>query len=235
MALHYLARSKRKLVGVVGLVVVCAVVIPVLPDAFWERMSTITTAREDLEDADASVRGRLYFWELAWQMAVDRPLVGVGVSGFNAAYPKYNTSDEFGGNRSVHSSWFGVLSELGFPGLFMFVGLVGHCFWLCFRSQRIAKKHPELENLGKYANALEGALLVFCVGGAFVIFHYNEFIWHVFGLSIALDKIVKDRLAVLANATAPAAIARPLVPVAAMAGHFFVPPAARPSSRASGT
>jgi len=177
-------------------------------------METINTAREDLDQADASVRGRVYFWQVAWRMALDHPVFGVGLNGYNAMYPRYNETGEFEGNRSVHSSWFGVLSETGFPGLAIFVSLIGYSLWLCARTQRLARRHPELEHLGKYANALEGAILVFCVGGSFVIFHYNELTWHLMALSIALDRIVRTRIAAVEPAVAPIT-RQPLHPAAA--------------------
>ena len=35
----------------------------------------------------------------------------------------------------------------------------------------------------------------FMVGGSFVPFQYNEMVWHVLGITMALDGIVKGRLA----------------------------------------
>jgi hypothetical protein len=108
---------------------------------------------------------------------------------------------------------------------------VGRCFRLNVRTQRVAKLQPELENLGKYANALEGALLAFCVGGSFVIFHYNELIWHVLALSIALDNIVKQRIAVTEAADAKKPVMQPQF--AAAMGHY-VPPPTRPATSVHG-
>jgi probable O-glycosylation ligase (exosortase A-associated) len=225
LALQYLLRSKRKLGGVIALALVCLVIIPVLPQAFWDRMQTIESARENVEDADKSVRGRLYFWQVAWKMAVDRPLLGVGLNGYNDAYSDYSTDDEFGYDRSVHSVWFGVLSELGFPGLVLYVALILRAFWLCARVRRLSKRHQSLKNLGQYASGLEGALVAFCVGGTFVVFHYIEIIWHVLALSFVLDLIISERLAVLNQEedTTAAHSMTPLRPAAAaMGGHFVV-------------
>lgn len=225
LALQYLLRSKRKLGGAIAIVIVCGVIIPVLPQAFWDRMQTIQSARENTDEADASVRGRLYFWQIAWKMALDRPLLGVGLNGYNAAYADYSTDEEFGSERAVHSVWFGVLSELGFPGLVLYLALIFRAFWLCARVRRLSKRHQSLKNLGQYASGLEGALVAFCVGGSFVIFHYIELIWHVLALTFALDLIARERLAALnqEEETTAAQSTPGLRPAAAaMAGHFVV-------------
>jgi hypothetical protein len=107
-----------------------------------------------------------------------------------------------------------VLSELGFPGFILFVTLILRAFWTGLRVQRLARKHPELEGLAKYARAMEGTLVVFAVGGTFVIFQYTELLWHTLGLSIAVDRLARERVAALEAAAVPA-----LAPASAMAGR----------------
>jgi len=45
------------------------------------------------------------------------------------------------------------------------------------------------DTLGKYATAIEAALVAFVVGGSFVIFQYCEMLWHFVGLTMALEVI----------------------------------------------
>ena len=50
-------------------------------------------------------------------MARAKPLTGVGFNGFRASYNTYDTTPgQYGEDRSVHSVWFGLLSEIGLPG-----------------------------------------------------------------------------------------------------------------------
>ncbi|BBM64728.1 hypothetical protein VA249_13740 [Vibrio alfacsensis] len=72
---------------------------------------------------DASAMGRLYAWEAAAKMALDNPLFGVGLDNFYFNYFYYSAHWD-GLNHAVHSTWFGVLAETGFLGLFLFVGLI---------------------------------------------------------------------------------------------------------------
>src|SRR4030095_12954155 len=142
MALLYFLRSKRKLTALVALVIVCGVTLPVMPSAFWDRMATITIdPRSGRPEVDASSLGRLHFWNVALVMAADRPLTGVGHNAYVAAYDRYDTSGgAFGKDRSVHSLWFGILAELGYPGLVLFVATLGLAWFSCLRTRR--RKRP---------------------------------------------------------------------------------------------
>lgn len=209
LALVYLARARRKLVGAIAIGVVATIVLWVLPAEFWDRMSTIGTAVDapQDEDTDVSIRGRLHFWQVAQEMAKDRPVAGVGFNAFNQMYDRYDFSlGAFGQHRSVHSAWFGVMAEIGYPGFVIFTLLIVRALLICWKARRIAKRHPHLSRLGAYGTALEASLIVFIVGGAFVPAQYSEMLWHLLGLSIALDYMVKSAQAAPVEVLAPAAV-----------------------------
>ena len=108
-------------------------IAPAMPGEFWDRMRSIEEA------ADGSARGRLHFWGVAVDMAEDSPLVGVGHNAYNVTYDRYDTSNgEFGTGRSVHSVWFGLLAELGYPGLLLFVAQLLLGFRAASRARRAA-------------------------------------------------------------------------------------------------
>lgn len=186
-------RSRHKVRALVGATVIAALIIPALPPEFWDRMSTIAASAEERDDSQS---GRLYFWQVAVAMANDRPLLGVGHSGYEAAYDQYDTT---GGvhltRRAVHSSWFGVLAELGYPGLALFVVIVLSSLRACSRVRRMALRGETPASLAHYATALESALFAFMVGGSFVSFHYCEMLWHFFALTIALERVAATEAA----------------------------------------
>lgn len=191
---HLIARSKHRIAGALGVFLVAALIVPVLPDYFWDRMSTIRSASEDLEAADNSIQGRLHFWRVAAVMANDRPLTGVGHNAFNAVYDRYDFSGgAFGPGRSVHSAWFGVFAELGYPGLLLFVAILVYAFWNCWTADHVARKRADLRPLADYAVAIESCLVVFAVGGTFVIFQYNEMLWHLLALATVVKRVVVKR------------------------------------------
>ena len=195
LALFYLLRSRKRLRALAGVAVAAVLVLPVLPDTFWQRMNTIT-APSEVSDDDVSALGRLHFWKVAVDMAADRPLLGVGYNSFNKTYDRYDDQDgAFGRGRSVHSAWFGLLAEVGLPGLLLFLAQLVLGFRACWRARTASRLGPEHANLAHFAFGLEGGLLAFVVGGTFLPFQYTEMVWHFFALTIALDVIARDALA----------------------------------------
>ena len=197
-------RSPRKLGAIVALAIVIAVIVPVLPPEYWARMGTMTAP---MEERDGSQLGRLHFWRVAVEMANDRPLLGVGHSGFLRAYNDYDTTvGAYGENRAVHSAWFGVLAELGYTGLVLFVYIIGSSLLACRRVRNSAKRGEIPEEMAAYATGLEASLVAFIVGGSFVSFHYIEMLWHFCGLTMALESVaVREAALARAKVTEPAA------------------------------
>jgi hypothetical protein len=56
---------------------------------------------------------------------------------------------------------------------------------------RANPENEEFEELGKYASGLRYSLIAFVVGGSFVSMQYNEMVWHILAMSIALDAIAR--------------------------------------------
>ena len=206
-------RSERKARALTAAVIIALLVLPTLPPRFWDRMSTIAAATNE-EERDDSQRGRLYFWEVAVAMANDRPLLGIGHSGYEESYDQYDTSDgRYGPRRAVHSAWFGVLAESGYPGLVLFAVIVLSSVWACHRIRRMAHRNEIPPTLGRYATGIESSILAFMVGGSFVSFHYSEMLWHFFALTIALERVAATEAALmrerLAREAKPEIVAEP--------------------------
>jgi putative inorganic carbon (HCO3(-)) transporter len=205
----YFWRSQHKLRTVAAFAIAVALVLPVLPQAYWDRMATITAPAEARDDSQQS---RLHFWQVGLAMANDRPLIGVGHAGYPRAYNQYDwTEGRYQTNRAVHSAWFGVLAELGYPGLLLFVAIIFMSLRACRRVRKSAQRGEIPGPLGPYAIGLESALIAFMIGGSFVSFQYCEMLWHFFALTMALESVAvkeaaaeRERRAALA---APASVA----------------------------
>ncbi|MCO4754548.1 MAG: O-antigen ligase family protein [Bacteriovoracaceae bacterium] len=77
-------------------------------------------------DLDGSTDNRIIYWKAGLNMAVRNPLFGVGFWGYNRNLPMYAVGGNLGSEgkyMTAHSSWVQVLSENGFMGLFLFLGL----------------------------------------------------------------------------------------------------------------
>jgi probable O-glycosylation ligase (exosortase A-associated) len=187
MGVVMLWRSPKRLRMLVAAVVVTLAVTSVLPDAFWDRMRTITV---DLEAQDGSARGRFHFWEVAGYMAAANPLTGVGLNGFSRSFSDYDPSHgAYGSYRAVHSAWFGMLADLGYPGLILFLAVIWSAFRSCRRALAAGRGDPAKRDLTVYATSMQASLVAYIVGATFVGGQYSEMFWHLIGLTVVLRNL----------------------------------------------
>jgi len=139
--------------------------IYVTDDLFWSRMQTI----QEVDDGGKSGSHRIDFWMATFDVVRDYPL-GVGIQGYTELSPNYLPDHYFEGRKigkAVHSTWFQILAELGWLGLFLLIALLVATLKLAKRT----KQHLlNTENYNAYFKilALEGALISFLVAGSFI-------------------------------------------------------------------
>jgi probable O-glycosylation ligase (exosortase A-associated) len=204
-------RSEHKIRTIAIVTILVGTIATVMPQRFWDRMQTIVASEDQ---RDASARGRLYYWGLAVEMANDHPLTGVGLNSFRYSFEDYAGASSGEGQRAVHSSWFGAMSELGYPGLLIFSAILLTAVRSCYRIRREAGARG-LGNIAIYAGHLQTSLLVFVVGGSFLHVQYLELLWHFIGLTIALEHIYTSALTRTDAVASPLSV--PVVPVVAAA------------------
>jgi len=180
-------RSKHKIRSIAAVVVIAAVIWPVMPEDFWLRMSTISFSSNTVREDDKSSLGRLHFWAVAVRMAQANPVLGVGHNAYHAAYNAYDTSNGlYGANRAVHSIWYGLMAELGYPGLGLFILIFIVAVVSTQKTIMEAKRGEIPPELGIYAAAIQTSYAAFIVGATFLSWQYKEMLWHFIGLSIGL-------------------------------------------------
>ena len=138
---------------------------------------------------DESSYGRLYGWSVATEMALKRPLTGVGLDNFVAAYDDYRKGFD-NADHTIHSTWFAVLAEVGFPGLFIFIALVATCFkrvWMC--TARLAAGPGNLI-LRASALSLTAGLAGVCAGGTFLNQAFTWPLYIIVALIAALANLI---------------------------------------------
>lgn len=143
------------------------------------------------EGIDESAMGRIYAWGAAWKMATSRPLTGVGLDNFVPNYFFY--SDHWDGtNHAVHSTWFNVLSETGFPGFFVFIAMVIVCLQSAHNSigkLQQARAPPAVQAM---ALALFASLCGFILAGTFLTQGFTWPIYILLALTAATACYVRD-------------------------------------------
>jgi probable O-glycosylation ligase (exosortase A-associated) len=181
----YLLHSRQKLRLLFGMALLLAIILPALPEEYWDRIKTIETYEEDNSSA-----GRLHFWKVAINMANAHPFFGVGYMSYLPAYSTYDfSSGAYGTRRAVHSSYFSVLAELGYLGAALFAAILGSAWYSCRRVSKLAQRDPSLSALDKSAFALRMSLVAFLCGGAFLSYAYKEIVWHFIGLTMVVDRL----------------------------------------------
>jgi hypothetical protein len=137
-------------------------------DSFKQRMFTIAGETE-VDTTKESGGTRTIFWKAAWDMAKDHPF-GNGYRGFNYYAPLYIPENvETGGkkSRSVHSTWFEVLSETGYLGLLAFFMMVYSSYKTLNMCKKALKERKQIDEYFKVI-ALQAMLISFLVGMTFL-------------------------------------------------------------------
>lgn len=159
-----------------------------IPYEYKERIASSFVAEDEQDD---SVQSRPHFWDAAKAMARDNPM-GVGIGCYKAYYDFYDTSlGQFGTQRSVHSSHFAILAEMGYPGIFLWGLLFVIAFWKLFKMRRRWAGYIEREKHAYmfyyFANACVALQIGFLFGGSFYEMWMNDITWMVFAMIIAME------------------------------------------------
>ncbi len=177
MALVLWWRGKNRLVGAIVMVVVGCTLLSLMPQEWWERMSTIKTY-----DADASAMGRINAWVMALNLAKARFFGG----GFMVWTPEVFAmfAPDPLDVHAAHSIYFMVLGEQGFVGLFLFLMLFTMVWFSAGALRTQARGKPETQWLSDLGSMLQVSLAGYAVGGAFLSLSYWDLPYNLLVLAV---------------------------------------------------
>ncbi|NQT21739.1 MAG: O-antigen ligase family protein [Planctomycetes bacterium] len=158
IAIMYTLMSKHRVRNMAIAAILGAIAVAAVPSVI-SRAGTMSTISED-----ASAMGRFGLWKAGLKMGFDRPLWGVGVGCFDIAVAEHFSAYGEGKLlrwRPPHSSYIATFTEMGAPGLLVFLALIGVSM---ADARRLRKKlqhapDPEARNLAKLARAVLLALV----------------------------------------------------------------------------
>lgn len=166
-------RSQHKGVMAVALLALVFIAIPLMPEQWSARMSTIQTHEED-----ASASFRLVAWETAYNLAVGRFPLGGGFE-----YESREVSLTYSPMPDLvmvpHSVYFQNLGGLGFIGLGIWLTFWLGVWWQCAWLRRNAKR-PEHLWAGQLGSMVQVSLVGFAVGGAFLNLAYWDGTYYIY-------------------------------------------------------
>lgn len=188
MALFLVLKSRHRLVLLGAVIVVGAISLTFVPDKWFDRMATIQHYEQD-----SSAMGRINAWIVAWRLAKDHPITGGGFRTFSkSVYQKYAPDPSKA--RDVHSIYFEVLGEHGFPGLFLFLLLGLMAYGSAGWTARRARGDPSLAFHGDLARMTQVSLVGFGVGGAFLGLAYFDLIYDVLIIHVTNRMLLERKL-----------------------------------------
>lgn len=172
MGLFLWLKSRNKIVTGIYMAIAVAIMASVMPQEWYDRMSTIKTYQED-----QSAQGRINAWHTAFNVAKDR-ITGGGFEMWHPSTFRQYAPDPTNA-RDVHSIYFEIMGEQGFFGfgLFMLLGLLA---WI--RAQQIikrCKKDPDKKWAADLAAMIQVSLVGYAAGGAFLGMGYWDLPYHL--------------------------------------------------------
>jgi putative inorganic carbon (hco3(-)) transporter len=172
-----LARLRKRPSGTAPLLVVLAVIAVLVPAASWHRLGGIINLTETIaaagkkglpatpEDrfdrfASASARQRFDILKAGLHIAASHPVLGVGIGCYNEANARYAPQL---GERDAHNTYVRLAAEMGFPGLLLWLGLVGSVL----TQVRRRRAHLEADDRTIQVLWIERAVIGYLVAGFF--------------------------------------------------------------------
>jgi O-antigen ligase len=144
--------------------------------------------------------GRVNLWRVAKRSIGEHPYLGIGYGSFRHVsngllldtpgvdlthYTLRPTGAE------AHNLYLGTAAELGFPGLLLYLGIMGSTALSLRRTATRAFRVGEYF-LGRVANALILSLLGWAIASTFISTETTRAFWIVVGLALALPKLLPE-------------------------------------------
>jgi putative inorganic carbon (hco3(-)) transporter len=185
-------REKRRVQAIVLGAVFALGLVVFAPESFWKRNETVATFHQD-----ASAMGRVYAWQVASRISLDKPLLGVGAGGFRFAWPLYAPPES---HRAyvAHNLFLEVIGELGWVGLFLFLVFAGGAVGGSFE----ASQDPKLGWLARALGASIAGYLICQLSAGYI---QSAHLYMLFGLAASAQRIARARedTALAPQASAP--------------------------------
>lgn len=175
-------KSRNKFFAAILIVASIGLVAAIMPQEWYDRMSTIKTY-----DEDQSAQGRINAWWTAWNVAKERP-TGGGFEMFQA--PIFRLYAPVPENvHDVHSVYFEMLGEQGFVGLGLWL-LLAFLTWLTGSWViRNAKRDPSRRWAADLAAMGQVSMIGYFSAGAFLGLAYFDLYYHIL-MIIILTKVI---------------------------------------------
>ncbi len=185
-ALFLWLKSPRKLPMGIAMVILLPLLIAFMPAKWETRMNTINDYQQD-----GSAIGRINAWHMAWNLALDRPLVGGGFEIYDpGVFARYAPNPL--NVHAAHSIYFQALGEHGFVGLAFFLAMGFFTWrsgsWIIART----RDRPDLSWASNLAKMLQVSQIAYATGGAFLSLLYFDLPYYIL-VAMVLTKVLVEK------------------------------------------
>ena len=167
---------------VLGAAIFVVLCFSVVPHGYWDRVGTITDINAD---PTGSAQNRWSDTVAAARYVLENPVIGAGV-GMNALALNQERGPTW---MVVHNVFLEYATELGIPGLVLFVMLLVASLKSAGSVQRLSAGVPGLEELFYLAQGVWTSLVAFVVSAFFYPVGYHFYFYYFAGLAIALRAV----------------------------------------------
>ena len=208
-----MVKARYKSLAIVMLGIAIFIGALMVPTQWSERMGTIKTYEQD-----QSALGRLNAWATAWNLALDRPLIGGGFQVFFVRDVFRMYAPDPTDVRDVHSNYFEMLGEQGFIGLGLYLVLIATTLSSLTVLKWRLKRNPEIKWAQHYPDMLQVSLIAYLIGGAFLGRAYFDLFYQVVATAVVLKHLVDQEASIKVTAPATTAVRSALRPAVSRIG-----------------
>jgi len=139
-------------------------------------------------------------WKFGIQMAMEHPLIGVGLANFKPMTARYHVLGY--ASAMGHNTYIETAAELGFPGLLLFLSIMVSTLLLLQRVRNNAAVQKDVLVFA-LSTAIQEGIVGFAIAAFFFSGEYEKPFWIAIFLSSVLHKIAQQRRPVRSNGIRP--------------------------------
>ena len=174
-------KSRKRITLAIAFVVLGMTAYNFMPAKWTERMDTIQHAKKV-----NSFETRVQSWKFATNVALHRPLLGGGINVYQSE-AMWSLYGPLGAEpRAIHSVYFRVLGEQGFPGIILFLALLGTSWRYCAKVRRQTRKSSSQKWAFDLASMFQVSLLAYMTAGLATTSSYFDMCYQIMAMCAIL-------------------------------------------------
>ncbi len=179
-------RAKRKILFTIMALIMGGIMYSVTSDRWEARVSSVADYQNE-----SSAMARVLVWQWTLKFVQSNPLGGgfLAYIGNVIEFPSENGQPPMiQTSRAYHNMFFSVLGDHGFPGLALYVGMLGAALVALQKARRLTHKLEEHVWCAELAQAVQVGLVTMMAGGFFVEIDWTPLVWYLVTMSVCLSQ-----------------------------------------------